>query len=260
MSETRSQAVDNQVIRHVLLLMAMRDEAQPIIAELGLEPIADALDAALPMRCFSGQLGELKVSLAIAGIDPRHAVDNIGSEAAGILALEALRFFAPDLLISAGTAGGFSALGAEIGTVYLSERHFVFHDRHVPLDGFRQSAVGEYPALDVSAVANALGLPTGVISTGSSLEKSDRDLHVIHQYRAVAKEMEAAAIAWVAMLYDVPVMAVKSITNLVDEDNRSEAEFLKHFSTASTALTTQLLAVLRFLAGRRIRDLAAHTP
>lgn len=256
MRDDVGEGLGERLIRHVLILMAMRDEARPMIEALQLEPVEDALDAALPMRCYSGWVDGIRVSLGIAGVDARYDVDHIGSEAAGILALETLRYFQPDLLISAGTAGGFAALGADIGTVYLSERMFVFHDRHVPLDGFRQSAVGEYPALDVSAMAETLGLPTGVVSTGSSLQKSERDLQVIQQYRAVAKEMEAAAIAWVAMLYDVPMMAVKSITNLVDEENRSEAEFVKHFECASAALARQLIAVLRYLNGRRIGELA----
>ena len=42
--------------------------------------------------------------------------------------------------------------------------------------------------------------------------------------------MEAAAIAWVAMLYKTPIIAIKSITNLLDHDNASEKEFIKNES------------------------------
>jgi nucleoside phosphorylase len=254
---TTSDTTRDQAIEHVLILMAMRDEATPVIEALNLAPLADALDPRLPMRCYRGILGRLTITLGIAGVDERYDVDNVGSEPAAVLALETIRSYAPDLVISAGTAGGFASRGANIATVYLSQSHFVFHDRHVPLDGFRESAIGGYPALDVSAMAQALAFPTGVISTGSSLEKSDRDLEVLGDNAAVAKEMEAAGIAWVAMLYGVPMLAVKSITNIVDQNNQSETEFVRNFTQASASLTQGLCSVLRYLDGRRIGDLAA---
>ncbi len=241
---------ESKEIDHALILMAMYAEAAPIIEALELREDTQALDPRLPMRCFRGHRGALRVSLVIAGMDERHGVDLVGSEPATLMAYTALTRLAPSLVLSAGTAGGFSAKGASIGTVYLSDQHFVYHDRHVPLPGLDASAVGRYPALPVRKMASALGLPVGVVSTGSSLEKSDKDLRVIVANNAVAKEMEAAAIAWVAQLLSVPVMAVKSITNLVDLDNQSEAEFMKHFEYASLSLRDALLAVLDYLSGR----------
>lgn len=243
-------------LKHVAVVMAMREEAAPVIEALGLREDSDSFNPHLPMRLFCGGYGTLKVSLGIAGVDDRHGVDHIGSEAASLLAYELLRTRSPDLLISAGTAGGFAGHDAEIGTVYLSDRYFVYHDRHVPLAGFRESAVGRYPALDVTGMAAALSLPTGIVSTGSSLEKSGRDVRIIEAHQAVAKEMEAAAVAWVAMLFGVPMMAVKSITNLVDESNQSETEFLKNFDAASRSLRTALLNVLGYLEGKAVADLA----
>lgn len=44
----------------------------------------------------------------------------------------AISVFKPDLVISAGTAGGFSELGAGIGDVYISTK-CVFHNRLIPI-------------------------------------------------------------------------------------------------------------------------------
>ena len=234
-------------IDHVAILMAMQGEAQAMIDHLGLALTEGQINPKLPMRCYQGQRHNRLISLIVSGEDHRYGVDNIGSEAATLMAYEAIQQLAPGLIISAGTAGGFAEKGADIGTVYLSEKHFVYHDRHVPLPGFDASAVGLYPSAETKAIAQALGIQTGVISTGSSLEKSDKDIHVIQQHEAVAKEMEAAAIAWVAMMLDTPVIALKSITNLVDRDNKSEQEFLTHFKTATTALDAKLIALLDVL-------------
>lgn len=232
--------------------MAMRDEAAPIIASLKLRENPSALNPRLPMRCFQDRIERIEFSLVLAGVDERHSVDHIGSEAATLMAYESITRLRPDLLISAGTAGGFAALGAEIGTVYVSDGHFVYHDRHVPLPGFEESALGRYPALAVGRLARDLGLTTGVISTGSSLAKSDRDLAVLARHNAVAKEMEAASIAWVAMLLGVPMMALKSITNLVDEDNASETEFVRNFGVASQRLHDKVIDLVDYLQGKDI--------
>lgn len=236
--------------------MAMQQEAQPIIDSLELIEVDRAIHPQLPMRCYQKQVGSFKLSLIVSGLDDRHQVDNIGSEAATLMAYEAITQLKPDLLISAGTAGGFAKRGAQIGTIYVSEEHFVYHDRHVPLPGFDLSAVGKYPAAKVSRLAKNLHLKAGVISTGSSLEKSEKDVLVIDEHDAVAKEMEAAGIAWVAMLFNVPMMALKSITNLIDQDNKSEAEFIKNLETASKSLHDKFLELADYLQEKTIDDLA----
>jgi len=243
-------------IKKIALLMAMYDEAQPIINSLALVESKEALHPELPMRCFEKTVGSFKLSLVISGLDQRHEVDNIGSEAATLMAYETITQLKPDLVISAGTAGGFSKRGAKVGTIYVSEEHFVYHDRHVPLEGFAQSAVGKYPAAKISRLAKNLHLKTGVISTGSSLEKNDKDIIVIDQHNAVAKEMEAAGIAWVAMLFKVPIMALKSITNLLDEDNQSEQEFVTNLAFASSCLHDKILELVDYLQNKSIEDLA----
>ncbi len=243
------------MINNISILMAMQQEAQPIIDSLQLQENPAAIHQQLPMRCFQKQLGSIHLSLLVSGVDERHRVDNIGSEAATLMAYEAITQLKPDLLISAGTAGGFAKRGAEIGTVYLSEQHFIYHDRHVPLPGFDESAIGKYPAAKASRLAKDLNLKMGVISTGSSLEKSEKDVAIIDAHNAVAKEMEAAGIAWVAMLFNTPMLALKSITNLLDQDNKSEDEFVKNLAIASRALQDKVLALLAYLPDKSIQEL-----
>ena len=244
-----------RAIKNLVIVMAMQDEAQALIDNLQLQQNPTVLNPRLPMRCFQKKIGSLNLSLVVSGIDHRYQVDNIGSEAATLMAYEATTQLQPDLMISAGTAGGFAQKGAQIGTVYMSQGHFVYHDRHVPLPGFAESAVGNYPAYPASHLAETLHLQCGVISTGSSLEKSDKDIRVIEQHNAVAKEMEAAAIAWVAMLFNTPMLALKSITNLVDEENKSEQEFINNFKQASQSLTDKLLEVIDYLQNKTLQDL-----
>ena len=50
------------------------------------------------------------------------------------------------------------------------------------------------------------------------------------------KEMEAAGISWVAHLHNVPFIALKSITDIVDGDRPAQEEFLENLHSAAKAL------------------------
>jgi len=224
-----------------VILVAMQAEAAPIIEALNLE--LNDFVSPLPFKRYKGSFRQLEIALFTSGLDNRHGVDNIGCEPATLMAHIAIEAYQPDLIISAGTAGGFAANGSTIGEVFLSTE-FVFNDRHVPLDGFEESANGHYPSFDTRSLADSLRLRRGVFSTGSSLEKSAKDLAKAESLNAVSKDMESAAIAWVAMLHNKPLLGIRSITNLVDLENDSETEFLKNFETAKVALRKKLLNLL----------------
>lgn len=231
---------------HTVVLMAMRDEAHAIIEAMQLKPVTLQGASSLPMELYQGQFKGAMLSLLLSGRDPRYDVDYIGTQAATLSAYVAIRDLHADRLISAGTAGGFAHRGAQIGTVYLSDQSFVFHDRCVPLPGFDESAVGRFPSANVRGMARALDLPYGVVSSGSSLEKSERDVAVIKTYQAVAKEMEAAAIAWVAWMHKVPFFALKSITNLLDKEGTSEDQFSENLRYSSNRLCDEFERVIAY--------------
>lgn len=238
----------------ILICFAMYAEADKFIQSLNAEEQKSRLHPCLPMRLFAATVNSMQIHILTSGVDRRHGeVDNIGCEPAAIMAYEGLRVCAPDLVISAGTAGGFKKRGGQVGKVYLSEKSILFHDRHVPLPGFAESAMGAYPCVNASELAKALELPTGFMSSGSSLRKLDSDLEILEKYAVVAKEMEAAAVAWVASLFATPFLAIKSITNLVDEHNQSEDEFLSNFDIATASLHVVLCAFLAWINEAKLR-------
>ncbi len=245
-----------QQIKNIVVLMAMQEEANPMINSLRLIENQTVLSSQLPFKCFQTKLTKSHLTIITSGIDHRHQVDNIGCEAATLMAYESIKQLNPDIIISAGTAGGFSEQGAMIGSVYASRNYFVFHDRIVPLAGFKESAVGKFPAANIDKMTKDLNMPTGVISTGSSLEKNSKEHFILDEHAAVAKEMEAAAIAWVAMLHEIPMFAIKSITNLVDQQNQSEKEFIKNFDYSAKCLHDKLIEVIDYLQGKKISELA----
>lgn len=76
----------------------------------------------------------------------------------------------------------------------------------------------------------------GVVSSGNSLDYSKEDWDQLNAIGAAVKEMEAAGISWVAHLHNVPFLALKSITDIVDGDRPAQEEFLENLHAAAKAL------------------------
>lgn len=242
-------------IRKIALMIAMQEEAKPIIAHLHLS-LDDGLDKALPMKVYKGKVRGAKIILVLNGHDKTFGVDNVATQPASIATLLTIKKFNPDLIINAGTAGGFHRKGAKIGDVYVSSGSFKYYDRRIPIPGFSEYGRGDYPSLDVSKLAEDLKLKSGIVSTGNSLDMTERDLKLIRQNNATIKDMEATTVAWVAHYYEVPMFAVKSITDLLDIKKPTQEEFLKNLSLAASNLQQKLTEIINYCAGNSVQALS----
>ncbi len=93
----------NSEIKNIIILMAMQKEADPLINSLNLAENSTLLSPQLPFRCFQKKFEKSNLSLLTSGTDHRNLVDNIGCEAATLMAYESIRILQPDVIISAGT-------------------------------------------------------------------------------------------------------------------------------------------------------------
>ncbi len=220
----------------ILFVVAMEAEAGPVRRALGLDGPGEQLHPAFPARVWrGGNVGGRLVSVAVNGIDPRFDVESIATQPAVTTTLHAIEHVAPTLVISAGTAGGFEARGGAIGSVYLADR-VVFHDRRIAIPGWDAYGDGDYPVLDLSALAQQLGFGLGTVSTGNALDAPPVDVDRMHASKAVAKEMEAAAVAWVCERMGVAFAALKVITDLVDHPEPAADQFTRNLAIATTHL------------------------
>ena len=55
-----------------------------------------------------------------------------------------------------------------------------------------------------------------MVSSGNSLDYTEQDMTFMLSNKVAVKEMEAAAVAWVASLFQTPMFCLKSITDIVD--------------------------------------------
>ncbi|WP_330926116.1 hypothetical protein [Candidatus Sororendozoicomonas aggregata] len=235
-------------MKNITLIVAMEQEALPLIQRLQLLNVSRA-DARLPFNVYCGGYKTLNVCLMSHGIDRVHKVPCVGTQAATLVTMEAIRCYQPDLIINAGTCGAFAAKGSAVGQVYMGER-IRFYDRRIPLGDYKTYGEGHYPCPEGVTLARAINLPLAVVCTGNSLDMSPTDEAILRQEPVVAKEMEAGAVAWVASLYSVPVVAIKAVTDLVDHPVAAPEQFSHNLQRAAENLCHPVIALLDELSRR----------
>lgn len=226
----------------ICYIVAMRAEAQPFIEHFGVE-LQEGFFAPLPCICYKGVIGDNELWVTLNG--EQHNSDLVGCEAASVAAVAAIQKIQPDLVINSGTCGAFERNGARIGDVYLGNA-VMFHDRRVPGDdAWGTQALGNYPVWEgTEALAERLGLKTGKVTTGSSLDMQPCDEEIIRQNHGELKDMEGAAVAFVCSLFGTPILFVKSVTDLCDNAADTFETFSRNLAMASEELRKANIRVI----------------
>ncbi|MGA1050766.1 MAG: hypothetical protein ACO3WU_00580 [Ilumatobacteraceae bacterium] len=240
--------------RRVAVIMAMHDEARPVVERLGAKPTPHPHHRfhAWFTTSLGGDDRTGEVLVAVNAPDRQHGVPGIGPEPAVITTLHVLEHWAPDLVVSAGTAGGWASKGGSVGSVVLGGPHVVRHDRRIAIAGFDRFGIGSFPCVELDHHADLLGATVGVVTTGGSLDEMPSDRAMIDASGAIAKDMEAAAVAHVCSAWGTPFAALKVLTDLHDAPTSTAAQFERNLATASTILADRLVTLLsELVAGRR---------
>ena len=235
----------NTIPQHICFIVAMAEEAAPLIKHFALHEIEKPFSDFLPMKIFTSDGIHPQISLVLNGHDENFDVDNIGTQAAVLSSFLAIEHLSPDLIINAGTAGGFQEKGLEIGDVVLARDRVWFHDRRIPIPKFNEYGLGGYPIealIDESAIP---GLKSGVISTGNSFDFTTQDLELMNELNVSIKDMEAAAIAWTCQLAGIPLIIIKGVTDFVGFNHVSEVQFMENFRKTTENLADICVKVVK---------------
>ncbi|HSW92746.1 MAG TPA: hypothetical protein VLJ15_00150 [Gammaproteobacteria bacterium] len=244
-------------IQKIMLLVAMNKEAQPIIQQMKMKEIEHKIDVFLPIKAYEADVEKGKIILVVSGKCVSHGVDRIGTQGLNLVAWEALKTFNPDILINAGTAGGFQKNGSMPGDVYVSTEAIKYHDRLFHPDmHFLNYGVGSYKCLPIPFIAKRLGLKEGVISTGASLLSSQQENDQMNRNNAAVKEMEAAGIAEVAQMRGVSFVGLKIVTDLVDTHECPQNQFTNNFDKLIIHLADKVQKLCAILMGQEIENLS----
>jgi 5'-methylthioadenosine nucleosidase len=248
-------------IYSVIVAIAMEAEASPFVEHLKLEKMEGFFPTQVPFIAFTGLFNgsESRVTVVTNGKDHiyKTGVDNCGTVPAAMAAFLALQKIGTDadILINAGTCGGFKGKGACIGDVFLTTA-VANHDRRIPIPDFIPYGVGLLASkVDLEKLAVEHNFKRGVCTTGNSLDKTDEDVKHMLANDASVKDMEAAAIAWSCELHDMPFMGLKVVTDIVDGDQPTQDEFMENLHAASISLQEALPKVLEYILGKHHHEL-----
>ncbi|XP_010268331.1 PREDICTED: 5'-methylthioadenosine/S-adenosylhomocysteine nucleosidase 2 [Nelumbo nucifera] len=246
---------ENKPISTIVIIIAMQTEALPLVTKFQLSEDHDSLfPKGVPWVRYYGVYKDLNLNVIWPGKDPLLGVDSVGTISASLVTYASIQALKPDLIINAGTAGGFKAKETCIGDVYLAS-DVAFHDRRIPIPVFDQYGIGARKTFSTPNLLKELNLKIGKLSTGDSLDMSPQDEASIIANDAAVKDMEGAAVAYVADLLSVPVIFVKAVTDIVDGDKPTAEEFLQNLVAVTTALDQAVTRVLDFISGKCVSEL-----
>ncbi|GLT86119.1 hypothetical protein SLE2022_042810 [Rubroshorea leprosula] len=246
--------VEGRRISTIVIIIAMQAEALPVVNKLQLkEEHSSGFPKEVPWVRYHGVYKDLNIHLVWPGKDLTLGVDGIGTISAALVTYAAIQALQPDLIINAGTAGGFKAKGADIGDVFLAS-DIAFHDRRIPIPVFDLYGVGQRQACSTPNLLKEVNLKAGKLSTGDSLDMSPHDETAIIANDATLKDMEGAAIAYVADLFKIPAIFIKAVTDIVDGDKPTPEEFLQNLAAVTAALGQAVIQVIDFINGKCLSE------
>ncbi|KAI5064936.1 hypothetical protein GOP47_0019631 [Adiantum capillus-veneris] len=255
MSPPLDDANPQRPISSILFVMAMQAEALPLVEHLKLDQDDGSLfPAGLPWIRYHGRHEGLDVSVVVPGKCMVFGVDNVGTVPSALITYAAVQALHPDLIINMGTAGGFKGKGAKVADAYIATKA-ANHDRRIPIPIFDEYGIGENTTISTPNLVQTLQLKEGKLSTGNSLDMTPQDEQIIKSNDATIKDMEGAAVLYVAHLLSTPVILLKVITDIVDGDKPTAEEFLENLSNASLVLLQTSLQMLDFIKGKSLAEL-----
>ncbi|XP_077221153.1 5'-methylthioadenosine/S-adenosylhomocysteine nucleosidase-like isoform X3 [Tasmannia lanceolata] len=184
------QKEEKEPISTILIIIAMQKEALPLVNKFQLSEDTDPLfPKGVPWVRYHGVYRDLNVNIIWPGKDKLLGVDSVGTISASLVTYASIQALNPDLIINAGTAGGFKAKGACIGDVFLAS-DVAFHDRRIPIPVVDQYGIGARKAFSTPNILKELNLKVGKLSTGDSLDMCPHDEASIVANDAAIKDME----------------------------------------------------------------------
>ncbi|PIA59872.1 hypothetical protein AQUCO_00400621v1 [Aquilegia coerulea] len=246
---------EKRLVLTIVIFIAMQTEALPLVTKFQLSQGPDLVfPKEVPWIRYHGIYKDLRINIICPGKDRVLGVDSVGTVSASLVTYASIQALQPDLIINAGTAGGFKARGACIGDVFLAS-DVAFHHRRNPIPVCDRNGICAKKTFPTPNLLKELKLKVGKLSTGDSLDMSPHDEAAIIANDATVKDMEGAAIAYVADLLSVPAIFVKAVTDIADGDKPTAEEFLQNLVAATAALDQAVTRVVDFISGKCISEL-----
>lgn len=219
-----------------LITASIEKELSLLVRELGAAPAEDRG----PRTVWTATYQSRTVHLALTGM---------GKVNAAIAATHLIERFRPSLLINTGCGGAYAGSGLAVGDLAVATTEIYGDEGVLTVDGWHTLEIigipsverngnrysNEFPlSMELSAkvfqLATSLGLPVKrgkfvTVSTCSGTTKRGQELE--KRFGGICENMEGAAVAHTALLYDVPFLEVRGISNMVEDRDISKWDILR---------------------------------
>ena len=274
MAETKKESQNDKKITTIALLIAMIDEAQPLIQKLGLKESKKQSQELTPFTVYENQDASAKIYLVVNGKCTEHKCDRIGTQWATLSTYLSIHKLNPDIIINAGTCGGVvpkycfddaqdgdtneqkekDVEQINIADVFIGDM-VIYSDRRVPLPQWAKWAPGEYKLFGTKYLSEKIEkLKIGkCLSSSNAFDYTKEDQVVFKKYGVVCKDMECAAIAEMCKQFGTKLIALKGVTDLVQ--HHDEKHFLENLKMTVGAVADVTQLVVKEIMGKKISDI-----
>ncbi len=255
-------------VNNLLIHITLADEAAYFIETLELKLVENYFES-YPFRVYDNSENmadkkSLKITLLVNGEAPENK-DKAGNVrmVPTAVALEAYLCKAatkPDLIINAGTCGGFKYNKANIGDAILVTESFILdsnipisfpvtleNDETIIVEPYKKYATDNIALTKLSVLAKELNLIEGPCGTGNSLDYVARDLVRLEANGAFAKDMELHALAWMCQYNKIPLTSLKIVTDIVELKDPVGPQFVKNLNAAAQSLNVNLIKIIKYI-------------
>jgi futalosine hydrolase len=215
----------------VLITASVERELSLLVRELG----ASLADNIGPRRVWRAEYLSRPVYLALTGI---------GKVNAAIVGTHLIERLKPSLIVNTGSGGAYSGSGLSVGDLAIATAEIYGDEGVLTVNGWHNLEIigipsverkgnrysNEFPlsmeqAAKVFRFATSLGLPVKrgkfvTVSTCSGTSIRGQELE--NRFNGICENMEGAAIAHTALLYDTPLLEVRGISNMVEDRDISK--------------------------------------
>lgn len=215
----------------VLITASVEKELSLLVRELGATLIEDKG----PHTVWKAELPARTICLALTGI---------GKVNAAIVSTHMIERFRPSLVVNTGCGGAYSGSGLCVGDLAVATVEIYGDEGVLTVDGWHTLEIIGIPSVErkgnrysnefplsmeqsakVFQFASSLSLPVKrgkfvTISTCSGTSLRGDELE--KRFGGICENMEGAAVAHAALLYDTPFLEVRGISNMVEDRDISK--------------------------------------
>jgi futalosine hydrolase len=218
-------------VKPVLITASVENELSLLVRALNALPVEEIS----PRTVWKGESPSGPVYLALTGIG------KVNSAAVSTLLLDKLR---PKLIVSTGCGGAYLGSGLCVGALAVATAEIYGDEGVLTVDGWHTLEIIGIPSVErkgnrysnefplsmqtaekVFSFAKSLELPVRrgkFITVSTCSGTSNRGDELCRRFGGICENMEGAAVAHVALLFDTPVLEVRGISNMVEDRDISK--------------------------------------